>query len=95
MASNQEKEEIILKSSLTRKDIIVLTGLNYKAVTKIFLNMRESILKKLRKDDPDFEFYNVKYIPTTYALPYLKKYGVDKEIILLNADRERSVALEY
>ena len=94
MASNQEKERIILQSSLTRKDIIVLTGLNYKAVTKIFINIRESILNKLRKDDPTFDFYNVKYIPTTYALPYLKKYGVDKETILLNADRERSVAFE-
>ena len=94
MTSNQEKEKINLQCSLTRKDIIALTGLNYKAVTKIFLNIREAVLRKLRKDDPTFEFYNVKYIPTTYALPYLKKYGVDKETILLNADRERSVAFE-
>lgn len=94
MTSNQEKEKIILQCSLTRKDITVLTGLNYKAVTKIFISIREAILAKLRKDDPNFEFYNVKYIPTTYALPYLKKYGIDKETILLNADRERSVAFE-
>lgn len=91
MTSNQEKEQVLLKMNLTRSDIQVLTGYNYKTIRKIFEDIKEAILLKLRKEDPNFMFYDNKYIPTYHALPFLKKFGIDKETIINNARLEREM----
>ena len=92
MTSNQEKEIILLKPNLTRKDIQSLTEYNSRVVCRIFKDIKDKILSKLRKEDPEFDFFNNKYIPTIHALPHLKKYGIDKDVIISNAKIER---LEY
>lgn len=92
MTSNQEKEIILLKPNLTRKDIQSLTEYNSRVVCRIFKDIKDKILSKLRKEDPEFDFFNNKYIPTIHALPHLKKYGIDKDTIISNAKIER---LEY
>ena len=89
MTSNQQRETILLKANLTRKDIQLLTEYNSRVVGRIFNEIKEKILEKLRKEDPGFNFYNNKYIPTIHALPYLKRFGIDKETIITNAKIER------
>ena len=89
MTSNQQRETILLKANLTRKDIQLLTEYNSRVVWRIFNEIKEKILEKLRKEDPGFNFYNNKYIPTIHALPYLKRFGIDKETIITNAKIER------
>lgn len=92
MTSNQQRETILLKANLTRKDLQILTEYNTRLVGRIFNEIKNKILVKLRKEDPTFDFYNNKYIPTIHALPYLKRFGIDKETIITNARIER---LEY
>lgn len=89
--TNNEKLQIIFKQNISRQDIVNLTNLHYKAASKIFSYIRNSVLVELRKDDPNFDFYNTNRIPTLYALPYLKKYGVDKKEILKNAEIEKEL----
>ena len=89
MTSNQEKQKILLKLNITRKDIAILTDLKYHTANQIFSIIKTSIETKLKKEDINFKFFNDKYIPTNLALPYLKKYGVEKEIIIENARIEK------
>ena len=89
MTTNQEKQKILLKLNITRQDISKLTDLKYHTANQIFSTIKTSIENKLKKEDISFKFFNDKYIPTNLALPYLKKYGVEKEIIFENARIEK------
>ena len=89
MTTNQEKQQILLKLNITRNDISKLTDLKYHVANQIFSIIKASIEAKLKKEDINFKFFNDKYIPTNLALPYLKKYGVEKEIIIENARIEK------
>lgn len=89
MTTVQEKQQILLKLNITRNDISKLTDLKHHVANQILGIIKTSIKKKLKKEDINFKFFNDKYVPTNLALPYLKKYGVEKKIIIENARIEK------
>lgn len=89
LTTNQEKQKILMQANITRDDIAMLTDLKYPQAQKIFDIVKHQILIDIRKEYPDFNFLNNRYIPTIHALPHLKRYGVDKNTIFKNAEIEK------